>query len=91
MAISMQNKAGPASAGTQINDKLRGPRLVYSTHFPCCTCSYSLGLEQPPSPPLPISPPSLSLSFYFFTPSLTLLHPPTQTPLASPFILFFSE
>lgn len=81
MAISMQNKAGPASAGTQINDKLRGPGLVYSTHFPCCTCSYSLGLEQPPPSPthLPLSPCLLppSLSFYFLTPSLMLLHPPT--------------
>ena len=84
MAISMQNKPGSASTGTQINDKLRGPRLVYSTHFPCCTCSYSLGLEQ-----LPLS------FFYFLSPSLTLLHLSfssflTPTPLAI-FFFFFSE
>lgn len=75
MAISMQNKPGPASTGAQINDKLRGPRLVYSTHFPCCTCSYSLGLEQPPS-----------LFFYFLSPSLILLHPPPPF-----FFFLFSE
>lgn len=74
MAISMQNKPGTASAGAQINDKLRGPGLVYSTHFPCCTCSYSLGLEQPPlsfsifslhlssPPPLPHSSTTFSFS-----------------------------
>lgn len=67
MAISMQNKPGPASTGAQINDKLRGPRLVYSTHFPCCTCSYSLGLEQPP---LSFSIFSLHLSYSFTPPTL---------------------
>lgn len=76
MAISMQNKAGPVSTGTQINDKLRGPGLVYSTHFPCCTCSYSLALEQAPR------------SIFVF--SLSISHPPSSAP-PSHFILFFSE
>lgn len=76
----MQNKPGTASAGTQINDKLRGPGLVYSTHFPCCTCSYSLGLERPPS-----------LFFYFLSPSFILLHaPPPPPPSVSPPSFSFS-
>lgn len=76
MAISMQNKAGPVSTGTQINDKLRGPRLVYSTHFPCCTCSYSLALEQAPR------------SIFVF--SLSISHTPLPPP-TPPSILLFSE
>lgn len=88
MAISMQNKPGPASAGTQINDKLRGPRLVYSTHFPRCTCSYSLGLEQP------------TLSFFFFLSIFSLrlsvlLHlsftSPSSHPLPHHSLSLFSE
>lgn len=78
MAISMQNKPGTASTGTQINDKLRGPRLVYSTHFPCCTCSYSLGLEQPPLS-FSIFSLHLSHSFIFLFP-LLLLHLATPSP-----------
>lgn len=79
MAISMQNKPGTASAGTQINDKLRGPRLVYSTHFPCCTCSYSPGLERPP---LSFSIFSLHLSYSFiFLLLLLLSHHTHPTPL----------
>lgn len=86
MAISMQNKPGPASTGTQINDKLRGPRLVYSTHFPCCTCSYSLGLEQPP---LSFSIFSLHLSYSFiFSPPPS---PPSTPPHPFFFFFFFSE
>lgn len=75
MAISMQNKAGPVSTGTQINDKLRGPGLVYSTHFPRCTCSYSLALELPPR------------SILVFSPSIP--HTPSSTP--SHFILFSTD